>query len=149
MTQVIIDDVIPRTQLVASAGQTVFNTNWTSDATSDILVYARADGVEPDDATQLVSDSDYNITFIGGNETVRVTFLSGRTLDDVITIVRNTPAERMNLYINTNFVPSMLNEDFGILTLVDQRAQMYDTVVNPGYNVSACLLYTSPSPRDS
>lgn len=139
MTQVIIDDIVPRTQLVASAGQTVFNTNWTANAASDVLVYARADGVEPDDETQLVSTTDYNVTFIGGSQTVRVTFLSGRTLDDVITIVRNTPSERMNLYINTNFVPSMLNEDFGILTLVDQQAQMYDTVINPRYNVSATI----------
>ena len=139
MSQVIIDDVIPRTQLLASASQTVFNTNWTADAATDILVYARADGVEPNDVTQLVSSSLYNVTFVGVNEFVRVTFLSGRTLNDIITIVRNTPAERMNLYVNTNFVPSMLNQDFGILTLVDQQAQMYDYVVNPGYNVSAII----------
>lgn len=139
MSQVVIDDVIPRTQLVATASQTVFNTNWTADADTDILVYARADGVEPDDATQLVSSTLYSVTFIGASETVRVTFLSGRTADDVITIVRNTPADRENLYINTNFTPSMLNQDFGILTLVDQQAQMYDTVINPGYNVSATI----------
>lgn len=141
MTQVVIDDIIPRTQLTASSGQTVFNTNWTADATTDIDVYRRADGVEPDDVTQLVSQSLYNVTFIGASQTVRVTFLSGVTLDDIITIVRNTPAERTNLYINTNFVPSMLNQDFGILTLVDQQAQMYDTVINPGYNVSATIDY--------
>jgi len=139
MSQVVIDDIIPRTQLVATGGQTVFNTDWTADEDTDVLVYARADGVEPDDATQLVSPSLYDVTFIGGSETVRVTFLSGRTANDVITIVRNTPAERTNLYINTNFVPSMLNQDFGILTLVDQQAQMYDTIVNPGYNVSATI----------
>jgi hypothetical protein len=139
MTQVIIDDVIPRTQLTATAGQTVFNTNWTADAASDIDVYARADGVEPDDATQLVSPTLYDVTFVGSSMNVRVTFLSGRTLDDTITIVRNTPPTRMNLYVNTNFVPSMLNQDFGILTLVDQQAQMYDTVVNPGYNLSATI----------
>lgn len=139
MTQVVIDDIIPRTQLLATAGQTVFNTNWTSDVGTDVDVYARAVGVPPDDITQLVSPTLYNVTFIGGSQTVRVTFLSGRVLNDVITIVRNTPAERLNLYINTNFVPSMLNQDFGILTLVDQQAQMYDTVVNPGYNVSATI----------
>jgi hypothetical protein len=139
MTQVVIDDIIPRTQLIASGGQTVFNTNWTVNATTDVLVYARADGVPPNDVTQLVSPSLYNVTLVGGSETVRVTFLSGRTLGDVITIVRNTPAERLNLYTNTNFVPSMLNNDFGILTLVDQQAQMYDTRVAPRYNVSATI----------
>lgn len=139
MTQVIIDDVIPRTQLTAAAGQTVFNTNWTANATTDIDVYARATGVPADDVTQLVDPSNYNVTFIGSSQTVRVTFLVGRTLDDIITIARNTPADRMNLYINTNFVPSMLNEDFGILTLVDQQAQMYDQVIAPHYNVSATI----------
>lgn len=139
MTQVIIDDVIPRTQLVASGGQTVFNTNWTADVGTDIDVYARAAGDPVDDLTQLVSPSLYNVTFVGSSQTVRVTFLSGRVLSDIITIVRNTPAERLNLYINTNFVPSMLNQDFGILTLVDQQAQMYDTVINPGYYVSAII----------
>lgn len=139
MTQVVINDVIPREQLFATAGQTVFNTLFTADAASDIDVYARADGVPPDDITQRVSRTLYNVTFVGGSQTVRVTFLSGRVLNDVITIVRNTPAERLNLYINTNFVPSMLNQDFGILTLVDQQAQMYDTVINPGYYVSATI----------
>lgn len=139
MTQVIIQDETPRTQLTSAAGQTVFNTLWTADAASDVLVYARGASVEPDDTTQLVSDTLYNVTFIGASQTVRVTFLSGRTLDDIITIVRDTPAERTNLYINTNFTPSMLNQDFGILTLVDQQSQMYDTVVNPGYNISATI----------
>lgn len=139
MTQVIIQDIIPRTQITSTGGQTVFNTNWTADAATDIDVYARATGIPPDDATQLLSPSLYTVTFIGGSATVRVTFLSGRILGDIITIVRNTPATRTNLYINTNFVPSMLNQDFGILTLVDQQAQMYDTVINPGYNVSAII----------
>lgn len=139
MTQVIIDDIVPRTQLVSAAGQTVFNTNWTVNALTDVVVYARLDGVVADDETQVVSTSDYNVTLIGGSQTVRVTFLVGRTLDEVITIVRNTPAERLNLYINTNFVPSMLNNDFGILTLVDQQSQMYDTVINPRYNVSETI----------
>lgn len=148
MTQVVIDDIIPRTQLVAAGGQTVFNTNWTADAASDVNVYARGAGVDANDVTQLVSSSLYTVTFVGGSQTVRVTFLSGRTLGDIITIVRNTPAERMNLYINTNFVPEMLNEDFGILTLVDQQAQMYDTVVTPHYNVSATIESATPTPVD-
>jgi hypothetical protein len=139
MTQVVIDDIIPRTQLIAIAGQTVFNTNWTADEASDILVYARAEGESADDATQLVDSSLYNVTFIGASETVRVTFLSGRAEGDIITIVRDTPASRLNLYSNTNFLPSMLNQDFGILTLVDQQAQMYDTVINPGYNKSETI----------
>jgi len=135
----IISDVLPKTQSTATSGQTVFDTDWTADATTDILVYARADGVDPDDTTQLVSSSDYAVTFVGSTLTVRVTFSSGRTLDDVITIVRNTPADRENLYTNTNFTPTMLNQDFGVHTLVEQQAQLYNEEIAPHYNVSATI----------
>lgn len=137
MTQVIIQDVAPRTQLIATSGQTVFNTNWTADQASDVLVYARANGVPADDATQLVSSLDYTVSFVGVERTVRITFAVGRTLNDIITIVRDTPATRQNLYVNGNFVPSMLNQDFGLLTLIDQQNEMYDKQINPRYNVSA------------
>ena len=139
MTQVVINDVTPREQFTASGGQTVFNTLFTADATTDIDVYARASNVPADDVTQIVSSADYAVTFVGASATTRVTFVSGRAAGDIITIVRNTPSDRENLYINTNFTPSMLNQDFGLLTLVDQQNQMYDTVINPGYNVSATI----------
>jgi microcystin-dependent protein len=136
-TNQVINDVEPRTQLVVmTPGQTVFNVSWTADAAASVLVYARADGVAADDATQLVSSSDYSVTFIGTSATVRVTFSSGRTLDDLITIVRSTDSERTNLYINTNFTPSMLNTDFGIETMVQQQNEMYARKFAPHYNFS-------------
>lgn len=134
--QVEINDVIPRTQSIATAGQTVFDTDWTANVESDILVYARASGVSANDATQLIASNQYNVTFIGGQRTVRVTFLSGRSDGDIVTIVRATPADRTNLYTNTNFTTSMLNQDFGILTLVDQQDQMYGQGINFRLNVS-------------
>ena len=139
MTQVIINDVTPREQFTAAGGQTVFNTLFTADATTDINVYVRASTVAANDVTQIVNTADYTVTFIGALATTRVTFVAGQTAGDIITIVRNTPSDRENLYINTNFTPSMLNQDFGLLTLIDQQNQMYDTVINPGYNVSATI----------
>ncbi len=136
-TQVQINDVPPKTQITATAGQTVFTTNWTANAASDVVVYARTSAQEPDDLTQLVSNVDYTVAFIGGSEIVEVTFLVARAANDVITITRDTPADRLNLYTNNNFTPSMLNQDVGILTLVDQQAQLYNTQVAPHYNVSA------------
>lgn len=136
MSQVIISDVIPRTQIVATASQTVFSTTWTADQASDINVYQRAAGVPASDATQLLSNTLYTVAFIGGTQIVQVTLNTGATSGDIITIIRNTPADRDNLYLNTNFTPSMLNQDFGILTLVDQQAQMYDKAVTPHYNLS-------------
>lgn len=139
MTQVIIQDVTPRTQIISAADQTVFNTIWTADVATDIDVYARPQGVEANDVTQIVNPNLYDVTFIGSSRTVRITFLTGQAENEIITIVRNTPPERLNLYINTNFTPSMLNQDFGLLTLIDQQNQMYDTRINPGYNVSEII----------
>ena len=139
MPSVIIDDILPRTQLIAVAGQTVFNTTWTANTASDITVYSRADGVEPDDLAQEVPPYQYNVQFIGAGQIVQVTFLVPRDLDDIVTIVRNTPASRLNLYSNTNFVPSMMNNDFGIMTMVDQQNELYDTQIALRYNVSATL----------
>lgn len=136
-TQVQINDVPPKTQITATAGQTVFTTNWTANAASDVVVYARTSAQTPDDLTQLVSNVNYTVAFVGGSEIVEVTFLVGRALGDVITITRDTPADRLNLYTNTNFTPSMINQDIGVLTLVDQQAQLYNNQVAPHYNVSA------------
>jgi hypothetical protein len=136
-TQVQINDVPPKTQITATAGQTVFTTNWTANAASDVVVYARTSAQTPDDLTQLVSNANYTVAFVGGSEIVQVTFLVARALGDVITITRDTPADRLNLYTNTNFTPSMLNQDVGILTLVDQQAQLYNNQVAPHYNVSS------------
>lgn len=133
----IINDVEPRSQYVAVAGQTVFNTNWTANSSTDVVVYFRTQYQEADDQTQVVSTTDYNVEFVGTYETVRVTFLEPLDLGDIVTIVRDTPASRTNLYTNTNFVPAMLNQDFGILTLVDQQNQMYDQDFCPHYNLSA------------
>jgi hypothetical protein len=136
-TQVQINDVPPKTQITATAGQTVFTTNWTANAASDVVVYARTSAQTPDDLTQLVSNVNYTVAFVGGSEIVEVTFLVARALGDVITITRDTPADRLNLYTNTNFTPSMINQDIGVLTLVDQQAQLYNNQVAPHYNVSS------------
>jgi len=141
MSQVVIGDILPRTQAVASGGQTVFGTNWTANYASDVVVYSRADGVDADDATQQVPyPSGYSVAFIGAEQEVQVTLVTPSTLGDIVTITRQTPAERMNLYTNSNFLPSMLNNDFGILTLVDQQAQLVNQLIGPRYNYSAIII---------
>lgn len=133
---IVINDTLPLDQFTATASQTVFNVTWTVDQTTDVVVYARASGISADDTTDLVT-SGYTVSLIGGTEVVRVTFSSGRTVGDIITITRDTPATRDNLYINTNFTPSMLNGDIKRLTLIDQQNEMFNAAVGPRYNVSA------------
>ncbi len=139
MTDVIINDILPLTQAIAIAGQTVYSTNWTADSASDVIVYSRAANVAADDVTQQLLTSQYNVAFIGALRTVQVTLITPSTAGDMITILRQTPANRLNLYTNTNFTPSMLNEDFGVLTLVDQQAQLVNEQVAPRYNYSEFL----------
>ncbi len=93
----------------------------------------------PNDVTQIISSSLYNVTLVGVGEYVRVTFLSGRTTGDIVTITRNTPEDRDNLYTNTNFTPSMLNGDFARQILMLQERQMFNTQLTPRYNTSATL----------
>ncbi len=131
-----INDTLPWTQAIATSGQTVFDTNWTANAASDVVVYARADGDTPNDATQIVSTSDYTVTFIGSNQYVRVTFLTGRTLDDVVTIMRNTPADDENFYTAQNFTPTMLNGDFMRLVMMVQQRILTDLQLSIKYNNS-------------
>lgn len=139
MTQVIINDVLPLTQLISAAGQTVFTTNWTANADSTIRVYARATGVAADDATQLVNPNQYTVGYTGAQEIVFITFITPRSLSDIITISRVTPVDRQNLYTNTNFTPSMLNQDFGLFTLEIQENDMYNQLLTPRYNKSAII----------
>jgi hypothetical protein len=140
MSQVIINDVPPYTQAIATGGQTVYSTNWTANYPSDVIVYSRASGVDADDLTQQVPyPSGYSVAFIGDLQEVQVTLTTPSTLGDIVTITRQTPADRENLYTNTNFLPSMLNNDFGILTLVDQQNQLVNQMVAPRYNYSAII----------
>lgn len=144
MTTVIINDVLPKTQITATSGQTVFDTTWTADATTDVKVFQRAAGVDANDSTQELLSSAFTVTFVGGSELVRVTLGTPATLNDVVTIVRETPTSRDNLYTNQNFTPSMLNTDFGNNVLREQQNKLYREGIGPRYNVSE----TITSPKD-
>lgn len=142
MSQVVIGDILPYTQAAATnIGQTVFGTNWTANYPSDVVVYYTPINTAPNDVTQILAyPADYSVAFIGASQEVQVTLVTGAiNIGDIVTITRQTPADRENLYTNTNFVPSMLNNDFGILTLVDQQAQLVNQLIGPRYNYSAVI----------
>lgn len=134
-----IDDVTPYTQIISTAGQTQFDTQWTADAATDVRVWARASTDVADENTQLVNPADYVVSFVGVEQFARITFYTPRSLNDIITIVRFTPDDRMNLYTNTNFTPSMLNGDFGRQTMMIQQNTMFNTVLTPRYNIDATI----------
>lgn len=146
MSQVVIGDILPRTQVTAAGGQTVFSTNWTANYESDVVVFKRSSSAPADDAIQKLNyPADFSVVFVGSQQDVQVTLVNPATLGDIVTIIRDTPADRENLYTNTNFTPSMLNNDFGILTLVDQQAELVNQLVAPRYNYSAEII----APKDT
>ena len=138
--QVIINDQLPYTQASLVLNQTVIGTDWTANAASDVVVYYTPFGDSPDDATQQLTSNQFSVAFIGSQQQVQVTLVTPAALGDIATVIRNTPADRLNLYTNTNFTPTMLNQDFGILTLVDQQAQLVNQLVGPRYNYSATIV---------
>ena len=141
MSQVEIGDILPYTQAIAILDQTVFGTNWTADTESDVVVYVTPPDTAPNDVTQILPyPAGYSVAFIGAEQEVQVTLVTPSVAGAIVTITRQTPAERMDLYINTNFTPSMLNNDFGILTLVDQQAQLVNQKIGPRYNYSAIIV---------
>jgi len=142
MSNVVIGAINPYTQAYATQGQTIFSTNWTANAASDVVVYYTPVGTPPDDATQILAyPADYSVAFIGGSLQVQVTLVTPAVnTGDIVTITRQTPADYLNLYSNTNFTPSMLNNDFGILTLIEQQNQLVNQLIAPRYNYSATIV---------
>jgi hypothetical protein len=114
MSDVLIGDILPYTQATAILNQVVFGTNWTANVASDVVVYVTPFGSPANDAMQVLSyPSQYSVSFIGALQQVQVTLVTPSGAGDIVTITRQTPADRLNLYSNTNFTPSMLNNDFG------------------------------------
>jgi len=138
-SQVVINDILPYSQAIAILGQTVYSTDFTANFASDVVVYVTPFGSLPNDVTQILTSSQFNVAFIGSQNIVQVTLVTPSAAGDIVTITRQTPANRLNLYTNTNFTPSMLNNDFGILTLVDQQEQLVDQLIGPRYNYSAVI----------
>jgi len=142
----LISDTAPWVQSIAGLNQFVYSTTWTADTASDILVYSRTSIVDANDGTQLVSSNDYSVAFIGDENIVQVTFgaLVNPPQGNIVTIMRNTPSDRMNLYTNTNFTASMLNSDFGTLTLIDQDLALSTDKFSPHYYNSSTTQSMDP-----
>ena len=136
-----ISNIVPWTQAIAGLNQAIYSTTWTANEASDILVYSRVPGEPTSDILQLVPTNQYTVQFIGADNIVQVTFGNAYIplQYNIITIMRATPSEFLNLYTNTNFTPSMLNSDFENLTLVDQQNQLYWQQIVPRYNNSASV----------
>ena len=146
----IINYVLPWTQAVAGLNQLIYSTDWTADVAADVVVYSRAPNVPTDDALQIVNPNNYTVSFIGDENIVQVTFVNNPPTQtpppqyNIVTITRMTAVDRLNLYTNTNFTPSMLNSDFGTITLIEQELELFNQQITPRYNISETVRTQDP-----
>lgn len=141
MPDLIINDVSPRIQASAAAGQTVFTYPFLVFDATDLAVYKRHANASPDDVLDLlVLNTDYTVTGVGqqGGGTIVLTY--GAALNDVITIERDMALERTTDYNDAgSFKASSLNKDFDRDVMMAQ--QVNEKIVKRGilYNHSATI----------
>lgn len=142
MPQIVINDITPRIQYYASAGQTRFDFPWPMFYPTDIQVYKRPYGSEPNDVVDILTYvTDYTVTIfpapaVGGY----ITLNTGAVSQDIITLARAQPDQRLNYYINGGPFPApIVNADFDSIVMMDQQRQMYDEVIGVHYNVNAVV----------
>jgi hypothetical protein len=139
---IIVNDILPRIQYSASASQTVFTFPFLMFFPTDINVYKRLPNAKPDDLVDILTyNIDYTVSInppplVGGT----ITLLVPAAANDIITLVRNQPDQRLNFYIQGGpFTSSMVNFDFDQIILMDQQRQMYDEAVGVHYNLNAII----------
>ena len=154
-----VNNVTPRVQIIATQGQTTFSFTFQFYIDGDITVYYTPFGSQPNDVLQLLGTNFYSIINEGAATTpggpknggqifMSVTPTTPLNAGDIITIVRNTPDQRQNYYINGGlFNQTMVNADFNDIILMIQQLMMCVSVAQdpteagtricPGYNLSA------------
>ncbi len=145
----VVNDVSPRSQYIATPGQTVFSFTFPVYAVGDITVFQTPVGTTANDAVNILAQTiNYSVTLnaagtnggpsIGGT----VTLVVGANAGDIITIVRTQADQRLNYYIQGGLFQSpTVNSDFDQDVLMIQQNKMYNQQVNPHYNLCA-----SPDP---
>lgn len=137
---VVVRDIPPWVQYIATAGQTVFVVNCLFFTETDLNVYSLAPGAVANDVADILTyNVDYTVSInpaptVGGTITLTV----GAVLNTIITIFRNQPDERLNNYQNGGpFEAPVVNPDFQQIVLMTQQNKYYDIMLAPHYNVSA------------
>jgi len=102
----------PRAEYIASTGQTEFPFTFKVFKNSDIKVYNTPSGQLADDTADiLILNNDYTVT-INGDDGGVVTLLSGASINDQITVLRELPVDRETDYqTNGDLLASTLNSD--------------------------------------
>ena len=113
---ILINDNSARVQYTATSGQTVFTVPFEFFANADLKVYQNA--------TLKTITTHYTVTGAGVTGGGTVTFVTGATLNDVITIVRDVAVARVTDFPTSGpFVIEDLNTDLDRLTAMIQQQE--------------------------
>lgn len=117
MTDIVINDSDARDQYVASASQTEFDFTFALLDEDDLKVTQETAGT----VTTLVLGDDYTVT-INADGTGSITLSSGATVDDVLTLYRDTVIERSFDYATLgDFFAAQVNEELDRITTIQQE----------------------------
>jgi hypothetical protein len=114
----------PRLEFTATSGQTEFVFNFKVFNTSDIVVYQTPTGQTPDDATDILIETTHYTVAIDGDNGGTVTLVSGATLNDSVTLLRDLPFTRETDYqTGGDLLESTLDEDQDYQTYLSQQLE--------------------------
>ena len=133
-----INDIVPRIQATAGAGQTVFNYPFPIFANTDLLVYQTPAGQIGNDVNDILTlNTDYTVTGVGAANGGTIVLTVGTAINDIVTIIRDMPEDRMNLYLNGGlFTAVAVNDDFSRDVMMNQQNEMREAILTPHYNNS-------------
>ena len=136
-----IGDITPRQQYIATASQTVYILPFPFYADTDLLVYSRTSGSSPNDANDILTlNVDYTVIGAGLASGGTVTLTAPSTVGDIVTVMRDMPEDRNNLYINTgSFTTAAVNFDFNSQTMFNQQNELAVKGLSPKYDNNAVI----------
>ena len=115
-----VADNTSRDQYTATSGQTVFPYTFE--------IFNKDDVVVVQNSTTLSEGTDYTVSGVGNNNGGNITFTSGATAGDTITIYRDMAYERTTDYQTSgDFLAAEVNADFDKLWLAVQQNEEADT----------------------
>jgi len=132
---ILINDTTPRSQYTATAGQTVFSIPFEFFSNSDIAVYQNS--------VLKTLTTHYTLTGAGVTGGGSLTLVTGATVGDVITIVRDIPVARVTDFPTSGpFNIDALNTDLDRLTaMVQERENQVSRVISLAQTDAAVNLY--------
>ena len=118
MAQIKVGDITPRNQYTSAASQTAFTYAFPIFADADIKVYVGS--------TLKTLTTDYTVSGAGDDNGGTVTFVTGQTSGDIITLYRDMPVQRTSDYqTNGDFLADTVNDDFDKLAMMIHQVE-YD-----------------------